>query len=148
MMMTTHQQSLSINTAGRGSIEVTDQVAAIVQASGVDTGICQIFIRHTSASLMITENAAPAVRADLETLLARFAPDGDPDYQHDDEGADDMAAHARSVLTGSGTSIPVGNRRLLLGTWQGIYLFEHRVRPHRRELVVTVIGSAGPDERR
>ncbi len=147
-MMMTHQQTLRITTPGRGSIEVTDQVAAVVQVSGIHTGICQVFVRHTSAPLMITENAAPAVRTDLETLLARFAPDGDPDYQHDDEGADDMAAHARSVLTGSGTSVPVGNGRLLLGTWQGIYLFEHRVRPHRRELVVTVIGSAGPDESR
>ena len=146
--MITHQQQLTVDTAGRGTTELTNQVATIVRASRIQTGICQVFIRHTSASLMVTENAAPEVRTDLETLLARFAPDGDPAYHHDDEGTDDMAAHARSLLTGSHISVPVGESRLLLGTWQGIYLFEHRHRPHRRELIVTLIGSAGADESR
>ncbi len=138
--MAAHQQNLDIRTRGRGTQEITADVARIVAASGIATGIAQIFVRHTSCSLLITENADPAVRQDLETLARRWAPDGDPAYRHDDEGADDMAAHARSMLSGSSVSVPVGGGRLLLGTWQGIYLWEHRTAPHSRQLVVTVVG--------
>jgi secondary thiamine-phosphate synthase enzyme len=136
----TEQYRLEIATRGRGSLEITAQVAALVRSSGVALGIAQVFVRHTSCSLAITENADPTVRADLERLMQRWAPDADPDYRHDQEGDDDMAAHARSILTGTSVTVPVGDGRLLLGTWQGIYLFEHRTQGHRRELVVTVLG--------
>jgi len=111
-----------------------------VRDAGVTAGVCNVFLQHTSASLMLCENAAPAVRQDLETIFRRLAPDGDPEYSHDDEGADDMAAHARSVLTTNSLQIPVSEGRLALGTWQGIYLWEHRLAPHTRHVVVTVIG--------
>ncbi|MDP1734604.1 MAG: secondary thiamine-phosphate synthase enzyme YjbQ [Sulfuritalea sp.] len=135
-----YQQTIEIQTRGRGSTEITDQVAQLVSASGVDTGIAHVFVRHTSCSLMITENADPSVRRDLEALAKRWTPDGDSAYQHDTEGDDDMAAHARSVLTGSSVTVPLSGGELLLGTWQGIYLWEHRTVPHTRSIVVTVVG--------
>ena len=138
--MTSFQQSLVIQTRGRGTQEITAEVARIAAASGIATGVVHVFVQHTSCSLLITENADPAVRQDLETLARRWAPDGDPAYRHDDEGADDMAAHARSILTGSSVSVPLGGGRLLLGTWQGIYLWEHRSAAHARRIVVTVTG--------
>jgi len=134
-----HQAILQFETKGRGSRDITREVAQVVAASGIDCGLVQVFVQHTSCSLTITENADPDVRRDLETILSRLAPDGDPTYRHDDEGPDDMAAHARSVLTGSGLTVPVGGGRMLLGTWQGIYLLEHRTSPHRRTIVVTVL---------
>ena len=134
------QQTLRITTGGRGTMDITVHVAEAVRASGVAVGIAHVFVRHTSCSLAITENADPDVRRDLETLAARWAPDGDPAYRHDSEGDDDMAAHARSVLTGSSVTVPFGGGRLQLGTWQGIYLWEHRKHAHAREVVVTVIG--------
>ena len=134
------QHTLQIRTAGRGTIDITARVAEFVRASGIDVGLAHVFVRHTSCSLTITENADPDVRRDLETLAARWAPDGDPAYRHDTEGDDDMAAHARSVLTDTAVSVPVGCGGLLLGTWQGIYLWEHRTHGHTREVVVTVIG--------
>lgn len=134
------QTTLSFRTRGRGTTEITSEVERAVRASGVATGLCNVFLQHTSASLILCENAAPAVRADLETILARLAPDGDPAYRHDDEGPDDMAAHARTVLTASSLQIPVAGGRLALGTWQGIYLWEHRRAPHARHVVVTVMG--------
>jgi secondary thiamine-phosphate synthase enzyme len=134
------QHRLMIATRGRGSTEITGEIAMVVGAAAVDSGIAHIFVRHTSCGLAITENADPSVRRDLETLLARWAPDGDPAYRHDLEGDDDMAAHARSLLTGVALTVPFAGRRLLLGTWQGIYLFEHRAQAHRRELVVTLLG--------
>lgn len=137
----TFQQSFRVRTRGRDMTSVTDDVAGIVRASGIATGIAHVFVRHTSCALLITENADPDVRRDLETLAARWAPDGDPAYRHDTEGDDDMAAHARSVLTEVSLGIPVGNGELLLGTWQGIYLWEHRAAPHQREIVVTVLGD-------
>ena len=115
-------------------------VERVVGDSGIKRGLCNVFLQHTSASLILCENAAPAVRQDLETILSRLAPDGDPAYVHDDEGADDMAAHARSVLTANSLQIPVAQGKLALGTWQGIYLWEHRRAPHTRTVVVTVIG--------
>ncbi len=134
------QQRFSIHTRGRGSVEITDEVATIVATAAVHCGIAHIFVRHTSCGLAITENADATVRRDLETLLARWAPDGDTAYRHDLEGDDDMAAHARSLLTGVSLTIPFADGRLLLGTWQGIYLFEHRTGSHRREIVVTLLG--------
>jgi len=138
--MPTVQQSLNLRTAGRGTTEITDALQRVIRDSGIKQGICNVFLQHTSASLILCENAAPAVRQDLETILSRLAPDGDPEYMHDDEGADDMAAHARSVLTTNSLQIPVSDGRLALGTWQGIYLWEHRLAPHARNVVVTVIG--------
>ena len=135
-----YQQSFDIRSRGRGTTEVTAEVARIVRAAGIETGIAQVFVQHTSCSVMITENADPAVRRDLETLAARWAPDADPAYRHDSEGGDDMAAHARSLLAGSSVSIPVGRSELLLGTWQGIYLWEHRTGAQLRRVVVTVLG--------
>jgi secondary thiamine-phosphate synthase enzyme len=134
-----HQQTLTFRTAGRGTTDITAEIARAVRASGVRSGLCNLFLQHTSASLILCENAAPEVRRDLETLFARLAPDGDPGYVHDDEGPDDMAAHARSVLTTNSLQIPVSDGRLALGTWQGIYLWEHRHAPHARSLVVTIV---------
>ena len=134
------QHRLSIPTHGRGGIEITDAVAAVVRQAKAANGIAHVFVRHTSCSLAITENADASVRVDLETLLRRWAPDGDPAYRHDLEGDDDMAAHARALLTGVSLSVPFADGRLLLGTWQGIYLFEHRAQGHRREVVVTLLG--------
>jgi secondary thiamine-phosphate synthase enzyme len=133
------QKTLTFRTRGRGTTEITSEVERAVREAGVKTGICNVFLQHTSASLILCENAAPAVRRDLETILSRLAPDGDPQYVHDDEGADDMAAHARSVLTTNSLQIPVADGKLALGTWQGIYLWEHRLAPHTRSLVVTVV---------
>ena len=138
--MTTHQQVLSITTRGRGTQEITDAVAGVVRDSGRSTGLCHVFVQHTSCSLTITENADPDVRRDLETVMARLAPDGDPAWRHDLEGPDDMAAHVRTVLTDTSVTIPVGGGRLLLGTWQGIYLWEHRTHGATRSVVVTVLG--------
>ena len=134
------QHQFAVTTRGRGSVEITNDVASIVRNTTVDAGIAHVFVRHTSCGLTITENADASVRRDLETLMQRWAPDGDPAYRHDLEGDDDMAAHARSLLTGVSLSIPFADGRLLLGTWQGIYLFEHRTSGHRREIVVTLIG--------
>ena len=138
--MAAYQQTFEIRTRGRGMQEITAEVARIAAAAGLDTGVVHVFVQHTSCSLLITENADPAVRQDLETLARRWAPDGDAAYRHADEGDDDMAAHARSVLSGSSVSLPLGGGRLLLGTWQGIYLWEHRSAPHTRRVVVTVTG--------
>ena len=136
------QTILSFDTPGRGTTDVTRQVARVVAESGSGVGLCHLFLQHTSASLMLCENADPAVRRDLEMLLSRLAPDADPAYRHDTEGPDDMAAHARSVLTSNSLTLPVADGRLMLGTWQGVYLWEHRHAPHARQLVVTVHGDA------
>ncbi len=135
------QQTLQIQTRGRGTYEITTQVAQAVHESGVTTGLCHVFIRHTSASLILCENADPSVRDDLEVFMARLAPDGDPMFAHTQEGPDDMPAHLRSILTKMDLTVPVSNGRCALGTWQGIYLWEHRTHPHRRQVVVTVQGS-------
>jgi secondary thiamine-phosphate synthase enzyme len=136
----TEQHRLTLNTRGRGSTEITADIAALVRGAALKAGVAHVFVRHTSCGLAITENADPSVRQDLETLLRRWAPDGDPAYRHDLEGDDDMAAHARSLLTGNSLSLPFADGQLLLGTWQGIYLFEHRTQGHRREIVVTLLG--------
>jgi secondary thiamine-phosphate synthase enzyme len=134
-----YQTILEFSTAGRGTTDITAAVADAVAASGLHCGLAHLFVQHTSCSLLITENADPDVRRDLEAVMARLAPDGDPAYHHDAEGPDDMAAHARSVLSATSLSVPVGGSRLLLGTWQGIYLWEHRTAPHRRRVVLTVL---------
>lgn len=136
-----HQSKLEFSTAKRGTQDITEAVARVVAQSGLDCGLAHVFVQHTSCSLTITENADPDVRRDLETIMARLAPDGDRAYRHDTEGPDDMAAHARSVLTGTGLTVPFGGGRLLLGTWQGIFLWEHRTAPQRRHVVVTLIGA-------
>jgi secondary thiamine-phosphate synthase enzyme len=136
-----HQSILAFSTSGRGTRNITSEIAGAVAASGIQCGLAHVFVQHTSCSLTITENADPDVRRDLDTILGRLAPDGDPAYRHDLEGPDDMAAHARSVLTDTGLMIPIGNGRLLLGVWQGIFLWEHRTAPQRRSVVVTLIGA-------
>ena len=136
-----HQSRFEVATSGRGTRDITDAVARVIAQSGVHVGIAHVFVQHTSCSLLVTENADPDVRRDLETVLARVAPDGDPAYRHDTEGPDDMAAHARTVLTGESVTLPVGGGRALLGTWQGVFLWEHRTQPQRRSVVVTVLGE-------
>lgn len=135
------QYAIEVRSEGRGTYEITQQVNAQVARSGIEFGLAQLFIQHTSASLIICENADPAVRSDLETFMGRLAPDGDPMFRHADEGPDDMPAHVRSILTQTGLTIPVTRSRLALGTWQGVYLWEHRIRPHRRSITVTVCGT-------
>lgn len=135
-----HQQTLSIQTRGRGTTDITAEVARVITGSRVLTGLCHLFIQHTSASLILCENADPQVRRDLESFMARLAPDGDPLFEHTAEGPDDMPAHVRSVLTASSLTVPVGQVRPLLGAWQGIYLWEHRTEGSTRRVVVTVQG--------
>jgi len=136
----TFQDSFEISTAGRGTSEITAEVTRIVRAAKIERGIAHVFAQHTSCSVIITENADPTVRSDLEMLAQRWAPDGDAEYHHDTEGDDDMAAHARSLLAGISVTVPIANGKLLLGTWQGIYLWEHRTHAHNRRIVVTVTG--------
>lgn len=138
--MTVHRASIELRTHGRGTHDLTARVQSTVAASGVREGLCNVFVHHTSASLMLCENASPDVRRDLETFLRDLVPDGDRRYVHTDEGDDDMPAHVRSVLTGSTLVIPVADGRCDLGTWQGVYLWEHRHAPHARRVTVTVLG--------
>ncbi len=135
-----HQETISIKTAGRGSYDITGAARDVINKLTIDAGLLNIFVTHTSASLMITENADADVRRDLETVFSRLAPDGDRAYHHDAEGPDDMSAHIRSVLTQVSITIPFKNQSLQLGTWQGIYLWEHRTHPHTRELLLSVTG--------
>lgn len=135
------RETLRIRTRGRGFEALTATVSDVVRRSGIGEGLCNVFIQHTSASLIISENADPAVGRDLETFMQRIAPDGSPDYEHDAEGPDDMPSHIRSVLTQSTLSVPVARGHLSLGTWQGIFLWEHRHHGHAREVIVTVIGE-------
>ena len=136
------RDTLRIRTRGRSFESLTGSVAEVVGRSGVAEGLCNVFIQHTSASLLISENADPAVGRDLERFMQRIAPDGSPEYEHDAEGPDDMPAHIRSVLTNTTLTVPVSQGRLLLGTWQGIYLWEHRHSAHSREVLVTVTGES------
>jgi secondary thiamine-phosphate synthase enzyme len=132
---------LGFDTRGRGLIEITRPVVDWVAGSEMESGLLTLFVRHTSASLVVQENADPDVRGDLERFLARLVPDGDSLFRHRDEGADDMPAHVRAALTAVQLSIPLSGGRLALGTWQGIYLWEHRIRPHRREVALHLMGS-------
>lgn len=133
--------SLTFETRGRGLLEITRPVVDWVSEAGFTTGLLTLFARHTSASLLIQENADPDVRGDLDRFFARLVPDGDALFRHRDEGADDMPAHVRAALTAVQLSIPLSDGRLALGTWQGIYLWEHRVRPHRREVALHLLGE-------
>ena len=134
-----HTETLRISTDGRGFREVTDEVNRVVEKAGARQGLCHLFIRHTSASLVVTENADPDVLVDLETVISGLAPDGDPRYRHTAEGPDDMSAHVRCLLTQTSLTVPVDGRRLALGTWQGVFVWEHRARPHERSVVVSVV---------
>ena len=131
----------SVQTSGRGFTDITESVSDAVAAGDIRSGVVHVFTLHTSCSLLISENADPAVRHDLERWFARAVPDGDPLFEHDAEGPDDMPAHVRSVLTGVSLTAPVRGGRLQLGTWQGIYLWEHRHDPHHRRVVLTVLGQ-------
>lgn len=134
-------KAFELSTQGKGTYEITDQVEEIVRASGIRTGLATVFLQHTSASLIIFENADRSARVDLEEYFERLVPEGTDYLTHTAEGADDSTSHIRSVLTRSSESIPVASGRLQLGTWQGIFLFEHRRAPHRRRLVVSVVGA-------
>ena len=132
---------LEVRTTGRGLVEITAPALRWVAAQDIETGLLTVWCRHTSASLVVQENASPEVLDDLEDFLRRVAPEGPGLYRHDDEGPDDMPAHIKASLTQTSIGIPVSNGRPVLGTWQGIYLFEHRRRPHRREVVLHIIGE-------
>ena len=134
------QEGFTVHTRGRGFSDITAQVGEVVAGSHVLAGVANIFTAHTSCSLLLGENADPAVRDDLERWFARAVPDGDAIFEHDAEGPDDMPAHVRSILTGVSLSVPVHGGKLLLGTWEGIYLWEHRLDPHKRKVTVTVLG--------
>jgi secondary thiamine-phosphate synthase enzyme len=133
--------TLAVDTRGRGFTEITRRIADWVGASGMTDGLLTVFVRHTSASLLIQENADPGVQRDLERFFARLVPDGDRLFEHDAEGPDDMPAHVRSALTATQLSVPLADGALALGTWQGIYLYEHRTRGHRRQVVLHLIGD-------
>ena len=135
------QTEIRLATGGRGTYDISQDVQHAVRDSGIETGICHVFICHTSASLMLCENADPSVMRDMETFMSSQVPDGDSMFTHTAEGPDDMPAHVRSVLTGSDLNIPVRDRQCALGTWQGVYLWEHRHAPHQRRVIVTVQGS-------
>lgn len=133
--------TLEIRSDGRGLFEFTREVRDFVRASGLRDGLLTVFCRHTSASLLIQENADPDVRHDLDAYFTRLSPDGQPGWRHDNEGPDDMSAHIRSALTQTSLGIPLVGGELVLGTWQGVYLWEHRTRPHRREVVLHLLGE-------
>jgi secondary thiamine-phosphate synthase enzyme len=131
-------KQLSVDTPGQGLHEITAQVSALVNQASIQEGLCTLFVRHTSASLVIQENADPTAKSDLERWLKKLVPEGDPFYQHDTEGPDDMPAHIKAALTATSLSVPIQESRLALGQWQGIYLWEHRRRGSRREVVVHI----------
>jgi secondary thiamine-phosphate synthase enzyme len=139
--MKQYRETLSLSPGERGLHEITSEVEEAVRRSGIRTGLCLVFVRHTSASLLIQENADPSARRDLERWFEKAAPDGDPDHEHTAEGPDDMPSHIRAALTSTSEQIPVTDGRLGLGTWQGLYLFEHRRRPGTRRLTVHVWGE-------
>ena len=136
-----HNETITVATRGRGTYEVTAEVERAVSNSGAARGVCHVFVHHTSASLLIGENADPSVRRDLDRFLARLVPDGDPLFEHDSEGPDDMPAHIRAAITATSLTIPVARGACDLGTWQGVFLWEHRTAPHRRRITVSVVGE-------
>jgi len=137
-MSGTFRKEFVVKTRGRGFTELGAQVNAVVRESGIRDGMCNVFLVHTSASLVLGENADPSVRRDLEAYFSRIVPDGDPAYEHDAEGDDDMPAHIRTVLTQNSIGIPIASSALAMGTWQGLYVWEHRKAPHERRVIVTV----------
>jgi secondary thiamine-phosphate synthase enzyme len=138
--MSTKSETFTVETRGRGTTEITERVQRAVAASGIAEGLCTVFIHHTSASLIVNENADADVQRDLDAFLSRLVPDGDPLYVHTAEGPDDMPSHVRTALTQTSLGIPVSGGRCALGTWQGVFVWEHRRRGHRRRITVTVIG--------
>ncbi len=134
----TMQETLSIQTQGRSTIDITQELEELVSRSSIESGLCNLFIQHTSASLILCENADPDVRVDLENFMQQMVKDGDSLFRHTAEGPDDMPAHIRNVLTSSSLTIPIANGKCLLGTWQGVYLWEHRLNAHVRKIIVTV----------
>lgn len=138
--MAVHQETFELPTRGAGLVEITAEIARVVARSGLRQGAVTVFCRHTSCSLVIMENADPGARRDLEAWLDRLVPEGDPHFSHTTEGADDMPAHIKMALTRTSETVPLADGRMLLGTWQGIFLWEHRRATHRREVVVTVLG--------
>jgi secondary thiamine-phosphate synthase enzyme len=136
-----HAHTLRVRTSGRQTRDITDDVQEIISDAGVDSGLCTVFVHHTSASLIVCENADPQVRRDLEAFVSRMCPDADALFHHIAEGPDDMPAHVRTVLTQTSIGIPVAQGRADLGTWQGLYLWEHRTAPHDRRVTVSVLGS-------
>ncbi|HEX2100421.1 MAG TPA: secondary thiamine-phosphate synthase enzyme YjbQ, partial [Candidatus Synoicihabitans sp.] len=138
--MPVFQETLSIRSRGQGTFEFTDEVARVLTRSGLLTGVVHVFCQHTSCSLVIMENADPSARRDLERWLDRLVPEDDPDFEHTLEGPDDMPSHIKMALTRTSETVPFADGRLLLGTWQGIFLWEHRRGPHTRRIVVTVVG--------
>ncbi|RKH50458.1 secondary thiamine-phosphate synthase enzyme YjbQ [Corallococcus llansteffanensis] len=134
-------KELTVPTRGRGLVDITDEVQRAVKGTGIRDGLCTLFLHHTSASLLISENADPVVQRDLEAFFSRLVKDGDPLFQHDAEGPDDMPAHVRTVLTQVSLSVPVKDGEADLGTWQGVYVWEHRTSPHRRRVTVSVLGG-------
>jgi secondary thiamine-phosphate synthase enzyme len=139
--MSAHAESFDLRTRGKGTYEITREVASIVGRSGISTGTVTVFVKHTSASLVIMENADPSARRDLEVFFDKLVPEDTPWFVHTMEGPDDMPSHIRMALTRTSEVIPVMNGRMTLGTWQGIFLFEHRRAPHHREIVVSVVGE-------
>ena len=139
--MKQYQQALRVRTQGKSLHKITHKIESYVSESGIKTGLCVVFVRHTSASLIIQENADPDVLVDLENFMAKLVPEDGRSYIHSAEGPDDMPAHIRSVLTKTTEQIPIANGRLVLGTWQGVYLWEHRQRSHNREIVVHISGE-------
>jgi secondary thiamine-phosphate synthase enzyme len=142
--MHAHTVRFSVQTRGKGTYEITEAVERVVRESGVATGTATVFVQHTSASLVIYENADPSARVDLHAFFERLVPEGSDYFVHTDEGPDDMPSHLRMVLTRTSEVVPLAQGRLQLGTWQGIFLFEHRRQPHRRNVVVTVLGTGSP----
>ena len=138
--MKVHQEEIEVSTRRSGTYEITRECAEVVRQARIETGWLQVFCQHTSASLVLMENADPSARQDLEGWLDRLVDPGDPHFTHTQEGPDDMPSHIKMALTRSGETIPVSGGRLSLGTWQGLFLWEHRTRPHRRRLVLTVMG--------
>jgi secondary thiamine-phosphate synthase enzyme len=136
-----YQQTLNFTTSGRSTTNITDKIQDLVAESGIQVGTCHVFVQHTSASLMLCENADPDVRRDLETYMQHIVPDGDPMFLHLDEGPDDMSAHIRTVLTNPDLTMPVSQGRCDLGVWQGVYLWEHRTHRHNRRVIVTIQGE-------
>jgi secondary thiamine-phosphate synthase enzyme len=139
--MTAHADTFSVKTKGKGTYEITDEVERIVRKSGITTGTATVFLQHTSASLVIYENADPTARTDLHRFFEQLVPEDSGDYIHTAEGPDDSTSHLRMVLTRSSETIPVVQGRTALGTWQGIFIFEHRRAPHHRTIVVSVVGT-------
>jgi len=132
------QETITIETTGRGTNDIAEQINSVISKHSVEKGLCHIFLMHTSASLILCENYDPTVKSDLENFLSRLVPDGDPLFEHTMEGPDDMPAHIRSILTHNDLTIPISNKKLMLGTWQSVYLYEHRTRAHNRNIIVTL----------